>query len=456
MIAGILMAVLAMTVSGQGPPPGMHEGAGPFIERRASMAQEKKGPAQKPERPAQATAKAQPPAAPQKPKPAGASPGGQSDTRLVFVRLGDILLRPELYCHRMADELTAAKLEGLMESIRTERGIQVPVEVHYNADGKPELVRGYRRTTSATLLAGQEVEGFSLDMLVPAVVVSGLSAQDLLVRSVLDNENRRQPGPVERLLTARQLYEAGVPTERAASALGVKSLTYQRDLRVARRPWLVDLIKADKIAPSTAATFMEVVEKAGHEDEFKEGLLAWVERTERQIEERERQRKEEGKTLTAAQRQVKNHLTRELQARWVSDLRQGKRLDEKAAEWTLPVSLEPKKGVLQVERTRIDLSGVPDKDVAKAAARLVKMGKDLVKYIEWRQLVGESGAEGAPDDLAGLDLDFLRESGLKEVADSIAQDLAAEDDAAHEPEPAEGESSGEEGSDEGEATEGSA
>jgi hypothetical protein len=390
----------------------------------------------KPEPAAQAPAKAPPPAAAPKAQPAdaGGQPG-QAKSELIFLRLGQIVLRPDLYCHRPAEELTEDRLASLMESIRTEKGIQVPVEVAYGPDGLPVLTRGYRRISAARLLADQRVAGFSLDMPVPAVVVRGLSDQDLLVRSVLDNENRKSHGPVDRLVVARRFYEAGIQSARAASALGVAEKTYQRDLRVARQPWLVDLVKADKVAPSTAATLLEAVEKEGREAEFQEDLEAWVGRTEQRVQALERLRKAEGKGLTAAERQVKNYLTRELLGRWLADLRQGRPFEEKA-EWTLPVSLEPDKGVLQVERTRIDLNAAEVEDLAKAAAKFSHLAKEMVRYIELRSLLGQ--AAGGSGDPAGLDLEFLRASGLTEVADRIAGEFAAgAGGAAAEPEAAE-------------------
>jgi hypothetical protein len=446
MFAQIFMAVWPWLFLWLGPSAGINQRAGPVF-RSVEMAKEVSKPA---DRAAQTPAKGPATVPPGAQKPTGADPGGQIKTELVFLRLGDILLRPEEFCHRLKEELADDRVAGLMESVRIEKGIQVPVEVYYNADGQPVLVKGYRRVTSARNLAEQNVAGFSMDMPVPAVVVSGLSAQELLVRSVLDNENRKSLGPVERLLVAKRFYDAGVPAARAASALGVAEKTYQRDLRVAKRPWLVDLVRADKVAPSTAATLMEVVEKEGREAEFQEDLLQWVGRTEQRIHERERQRKADGKELTAAERLVETYLTRELVGRWLSDLRQGRRFEEKA-EWSLPVSLEPKKGVLQIERTRIDLNGADVKDLARAAAKLSRVAKDMVKIIEVRSLLEESaGTAERAGDQTGLDLDFLRQSGLKDVADSIAEEFAADAGGGTEEDPAEGESPG----DEGKATDG--
>ena len=117
----------------------------------------------------------------------------QARTELIAVRLDQIGQRPELYCHRDPEALSDAKLKLFAEQLIRE-GLQVPIEVVDEPAGAPKpytLLKGYRRVGGLHLAARMNTPGFTPDMEIPAFRVLDATPQDLVARSVSDNENRQ-------------------------------------------------------------------------------------------------------------------------------------------------------------------------------------------------------------------------------------------------------------------------
>src|SRR5437773_1323821 len=197
-------------------------------------------------------------------QPTGNTPGTPSPapkTRRIWVKLSELVLRPEEFCHREADALNPANLKPLIESIKAE-GLKHPPEVFTDKGGNIVVVAGNRRVTSLRHLAREGVAGYALDMEIEVIELLGATEQELLVWSVEDNETRANLTSVERLRAARKLAEAGVPDDRAATALGISTKTYMRDLALARHDWLVGHVAAGCVGVTVARELVEAAEKA--------------------------------------------------------------------------------------------------------------------------------------------------------------------------------------------------
>jgi hypothetical protein len=369
--------------------------------------------------------------------PAVAKRETQAETRPTKVRVSEFVLYPERFSHRDEAEFKKARLKPHMDSLVSE-GMQVPVEFYRDKDGKPVLLKGHRRIFALRALADDNLPGFSRGMEVDALEVVNATAEDRLLRSVLDNVNRATLSIPERMRAGKVLYDNGIDSARAAFALGISPKQYERDLRIARAGWMMAYIEEDSISASHASRLLEEAEKAGRLTELKEDLDYWIAAKKRLIREHERLRKVvAGKDLKPALKVVKTYLGRELVDHWVDLLKRKKRFDEEV-EWNFAAGIEKETGELRIESLTLDLKNDPLEDVAKVVARLGKLTQEILPILESRNRDEGDGPQArVREDKEPYDLDLLRKHGLNALAEKLEADLKAEEEAAQEEQAAE-------------------
>jgi hypothetical protein len=267
------------------------------------------------------------------------------------------------------------------------------------------------------ILAGRNTTGFTADMEVEAFEVLDATPQDLLVRSVMDNQIRLNLDRIGRIQVAKKLHDAGVEVSRAAYALGVSTKSYERDLLIARHTWMFQHVIDDSIAPTPAVKLLAAAEKAGRLGELKEDLDAWIAEQKRQIREMEKARKaQQNKELRPQEKQVRRRLTEHLVEHWLELLARGRRFDEDA-QWNFGAGIDPDTGKLKISSVSLDLAKAPAADLALLTSKLSLLVKQLGPYVQkrWQEEQVQRGV--APAGL--LDLDYLRGLGLSEMADQL-------------------------------------
>jgi ParB-like chromosome segregation protein Spo0J len=356
----------------------------------------------------------------------------QAEIRPTRVRLSELVLQPERYSHRRKIEFSSARLKALKDSIVSE-GLQVPIEFYRDAKGRLVVLKGHRRVTALRLLAADNTPGFTPDMEIDALEVINGTADDYLLRSVLDNTNRQSLSRTERMRAARVLNDNGIEPTRAAFALGISVKQYERDLRIARYPWMLQHVEEDSIAATYAARLLEEAEKVDGVAELKEDLDAWIAEKKKVIREKERLRKvQTGKDLRPAEKAVKNLMPRHLVEHWIAQLRKKRRFDEDA-RWTFAAGIE-ESGKLRIEALSLDLMNAPLEDLARVAAKLSKLTQDLLPFLESRSLMeAPEGPQARLKDEKPYDLDILRKHGLGDLAVSLEMEIQPEDEPAEEP-----------------------
>jgi ParB-like chromosome segregation protein Spo0J len=177
----------------------------------------------------------------------------------VTLRLNEIRIDKDRFCHRDPPALEEKNLKPLMESLVLEGQLEA-VEVFLDAD-QYTLIRGHRRITAMRKLAEQNMPGFTADMPVRAHLVTDASPADLIVRSVGDNMNRSNLAVHERIRAAKTLKEAKVPKARAARALCISETSYDRALLIAMHAWMYDLVAAKSIEPTPAFELLQAAQK---------------------------------------------------------------------------------------------------------------------------------------------------------------------------------------------------
>jgi transposase-like protein len=275
-------------------------------------------------------------------------------TRQCTVRLDELKLLPERYCHREDDELKPENLELFMDSLILEKGIQVAVVYSMDAQLQKFLTAGHRRVIGARTLADRNQPGFTHDMEIKAIEVLNATPLDLLIGSVSDNENRKSPSPTRRLRTVKALHDAGAEVKRAARALGVADQTYQRDLQIVQYGWMYQHVEDGSIAPTVANRLLEAAEEMKRIKEVKEDRDEWIAAKKKELKDKARQYKADtnGKELRPAELQVKNHMLKRLVDHWIECIQARHPFDDKV-EWDFPSSID-KDGRLQVSALNAD------------------------------------------------------------------------------------------------------
>ncbi len=340
-------------------------------------------------------------------------------TKRTQVRLDEIVVQKDRYCHREDDALTEANLKPLMDSLVSE-GLQVPIEICTDSKGQKVLIKGHRRVKSCQILEGKKMPGFTPDMELEALEVVDATAEDLLVRSIADNELRLNLDRKSRIKAAKKLHDGNVPVPRAARSLGVNVKTYERDLLIAEHGWMFQHVIDDSIAPTHAIILLTKAKGLSRLVELKEDLDAWIAAQKRKIREKEKKAKAaSGKELRPQEKMVKGYLADHLVEHWVVLLGEGKRFDEDA-EWDFAAGIETEKGLLSIKGVRLDLSKAPIRHLARVASKLSQMSKQLKPIITKRVELdkGEVSKEDVP-----FDGDYLRDMGLEDLANEMEAQL---------------------------------
>jgi len=350
-----------------------------------------------------------PPAVPERAAPA--------TTRPVKVRLDQLVVEPERFCHRELAELTdPARLRPLAESIFA-TGLQVPIEFFKDEKGRLVETSGHRRRAALRLLAEEHRPGYTLDMEVPAVEVSGATPQQLLLRSVADNCNRVTLSQTERIRAAKTLADNGVKPEDAAKAFGLGEKQYRRDLLIAEHQWMFDLVFKNAVTPSNASRLLEAAVAEKRVAELQEDLTAWVAETERKIGEAKKK-----KDLTAAQQLVRTYLRPALLNHWLAQLKKKERFTVVVPiEDDFQVRIDAGANKVSIGGAEIDLMMVPREKLAEYLVEVESAKKVMLSYLKARKAVEAQG----PQDIARMEsenptgLEILREEGLDDLADEI-------------------------------------
>jgi hypothetical protein len=255
-------------------------------------------------------------------------------------------------------------------------------------------------------------------MEIEVVEVIGATPKDLLIRSVADNEVRKNLTRVERIRVTKKLYDNKVPVDRATKAMGVSEKTYNRDLMIAQNPWMFQHVIDNSIQPSAASSLLDEATKVKRVNELKEDIDAWIADKKRLIREKERLKKaQSNKELRPAEKEVKKYMPNYLVAHWITLLRKKRRFDEDA-HWNFDASIEKDKGQLKISSVTLDLAKAPLDKLAKVAGKLSQISKQLAPYVQKRHKM-EQQADNVKLEEAPYDFQYLRDLGLDDEADKL-------------------------------------
>jgi len=202
------------------------------------------------------------------------------------IPLSSIDMRPDDYSFRAEDDLTEGRLDNLVEDVKAQRGIHTPLLVRALPDGRFLLLDGHRRFTVLGILVRHQVEGFHINMSVPAVVItSECSELDMLAMLASSNIQRKSLDAEGRQRLAYRLHREGMPKDQIAKLLGVSASTVDRDITLGADPRMMEHVRLNHIGATDAAKLVKLARDKDRYDEFMEVFESWVDRVQEHLEE---------------------------------------------------------------------------------------------------------------------------------------------------------------------------
>ena len=351
-----------------------------------------------------------------------------------------------LFCHREQDALAFSDNEDafmtrLVESLLGE-GQQVPVEFYRDAAGHAILLRGYQRVAACHHIVerGLDPGRFNAEMIVDAVEVKCATSQDLLIRSISDNEVRRSLSESEQYIAARQMVEAGVSTQRAARALGLSPTSFARLHKRITHPEIQAHAESGHIGQTDLDSLLEVAASHGATDRVGAELAGVVTAVEDHINNLRARAQLNGEEFDEAKAgAVKRYIKPDQVRAWVTAIKEGKALTwadpdkEEVEDKSWICKLDVEEGLLQIGSLKKNLFKSSPEELGKISFKMNRVAALVERW--WYRRRAEAGIAAATAGVDGEDYDaYLERHGATEEARKVraARTLTrGEDDPAH-------------------------
>jgi len=331
------------------------------------------------------------------------SRAAKSTSQTIRIRLAQIKTDKEHdYCHRGADALKPDNLAGLADSLVAE-GQQTPFTV-YHAGRKDEggapvyvLIGGFRRYHALKKAIKQNLDSERIhdNMEVEAVEVvqgeeqePGEFRKDILIRSVAENEQRKNFTTPEKLEIVKELKAAKVPDPRAASALAISETQYRRFVSVTDEPWLHTHVTDNCIGMSDSAELVQAAKKKNRVKEFEEDLDQWVKDHRVLIEQEREELAKVGKKLTGSAAHVKKYATTQLVKHWLTCIENGRRFDDNVG-FKFGILVDTVKGSITIPSTQLKVTELSAEDFETMICELEDTVDRFLPLMRERKLVEE-------------------------------------------------------------------
>jgi len=328
----------------------------------------------------------------------------RSTPRTIRVRLAQIVAdHDKEFCHRLGDALTPESLTPLAENLISE-GQQVPLTVYDSgqADTRGQkvyvLIGGFRRFHALQKAIREHLdtanihEGMEVDV---TEVVQGPSQseadfhRDLLVRSVGENEQRKNFSQEEKLAIVKQFEDAKVAAPRAASALAMSQTQYDRFRAVVSVPWLQGHVAGNRLGMTDAAELITLAKKHDWVEEFREDFDRWAAGKRELIEQERQELAKVGKKLSGAAEHVKKFIDRKLVGHWAKLIEQKKRFGGRP-RFQFGIAIDKEKQTIIVPGRTFRSGELSAADFETMIAELQEAVTELIPLYRERQVVEEA------------------------------------------------------------------
>lgn len=328
----------------------------------------------------------------------------KSTNRSIRIRLSQINVDRNIdYCHRDEDALDPKKLKLLADSLVYE-GQQTPMTVCNS--GQPDskgddiyvLIGGFRRYFALKEAIKQklDVDRIHNDMEVDAVeVVQGKEQEDvefkkdLLLRSVTENEQRKNFTTAEKLEIVKSFRDEDVPDPRAASAMSISDTQYGRFVSVVSHSWLHKHVVDNCVGMTDAAELIKLAEKHKWVDEFHKDLDDWIDEHRQVIEQERRELAKIGKKLSGSAEQVKKFIGRNLVKHWVNLVENRKRFDGDV-RFKFGIVIDKHKGTITIPGSTLKVTDLSSGDFDTMIGELHDTVDKFLPMMRERRVIEEA------------------------------------------------------------------
>jgi hypothetical protein len=396
----------------------------------------------------------------------------KSTTRYIRVRFSQIRRDTKHnYCHRSPDAFKEASLAPMADSV-VQEGLGTPVTV-YDTLKKDNsgasimgLVGGHVRIGSIEQAIRQHLDPSRIhpNMELDAIEIVRGEGQteeefrrDLLMRSIVENEQRNSHTTIEKLDIVRQCRADKVPDARAASALAISETQYRRFVSIVEHPWLHQHVVNNCVGATDASELIQCAVKAGRVTEFQKDLAAWVETHRRMIEAERQELAKVKKRLSGSAAQVKKFASSKLVKHWLDCLEHGRRFDDNV-NFMFGIHVDYKKGTVTVPAAEWKLTELTSANIATVISELEEKVNEFIPLLRQRRML-EQSTDMSPEEIeeerkriqesrrqekeerakaeAGrpaTDFDSVEKPNLRNVDEGIGKDKEDIDDNIDEPE----------------------
>jgi hypothetical protein len=336
----------------------------------------------------------------------------KSTTRYICIRFSQIRRDTEHnYCHRSADAFKEASLAPFADSV-VQEGLGTPVTIYdtgkkdKHGDSIFGLVGGHIRVGSIEQAIRQNLDRSRIhsNMEIDAIEIVRGEGQteedfrrDLLMRSIVENEQRNSHTTVEKLDIVRQCRADKVPDVRAASALAVSETQYRRFVSIVEHPWLHNFVITNCIGTTDAAELMQTAVKKSRVTEFKEDLTAWVEIHRRMIEAERQELAKVKRKLSGSAAQIKKYTSPKLMKHWNDCLEHDRRFDDNV-DFMFGIHIDPKKGTITIPAAEWKLAELTSANIATVIGELQEKVDEFIPLLRQRRML-EQSTEMSPEEI---------------------------------------------------------
>lgn len=356
--------------------------------------------------------------------------------------------------HRGKDAFDAERIDPISASI-VQEDLATPFTVFETTefielDGERleafGLAGGFRRREAIekNIIDNIDPKRFYRGMEVPVIVmVRGEHQsqesfdQDVLVRSVLENEQRASLSQPERLGVVSQFVHAKVPKPRAASALAMSLTNYDRYSRVVRLVWLHRGVLDGHIGLTDASTLAEAAENDKRLDQFQSEFATWVRQKQALLERERAEQKKLDRELKGPAAQLKKYLDAATVKVWLACLKNGKPFIEATADFNFGVVIDESKKTVEIPRMSLPIDKLRSAHVTQLITEMQTGMRSLVKLrksLQIREQAVDMTDEQVEEELRRLD-QLAREQAAKKAEQEAGREPEAMD-AADDPAPA--------------------
>ena len=268
------------------------------------------------------------------------------------------------------------------------------------------LIGGFRRFFALLLGIKKNLDHNLIcpDMLVDAVeVIRGPNQteeefqQDLLIRSIAENEQRLNFTTNEKLEIVKRCKASKIPTPRAASALSMSESQFARLSAIVEHDWLQGYVTNNCIGATDAAVLIQLATKKGCVEDLRKHLDTWVATHQAMIDAEEKELRKIKKRLSGSASHVKKFATPKLM-RALGRLFGTRPPSRQQCRPHIRHPHRSRKGTIEIPATTLRIADLSSENFATVIGELQEKADECIPLLCQRRML-EQSMQLSPEDV---------------------------------------------------------